>query len=113
MDTAPDFGKAIAALVEAIVPMAIDAAIRDGRITAPALVGPDLGQRRYLTEEEVSVLFGVKKSTLQSWRRKSKGPHFTKPGKHIMYALEDLDAFFGTARVRSFEADSRKQGFRR
>lgn len=105
--------EAIEGLVRAIVPLAIDAAIADGRIQGQPNLGPDLSQRRYLTEAEASKLYGLRKSTLENWRRKSRGPHFCKPGKHIMYAREDLEAYFAKERIRSFEADARSSGPRR
>lgn len=104
---------AIEDLIRAIVPLAIDAAIADGRIQMQPSQGPDLGQRRYLTEGEVCELYGVKKSTLSYWRRKSRGPHFCKPGKQVIYAREDLDAYFNRERIRSHEADSAQTRSRR
>ncbi len=98
---------AICDLVRALVPLAIDAAIQDGRLQAQPAQGANLDQRRYLNEDEVFELYGVKKSTLSHWRRKSMGPEFCKRGKRIMYARPDLDAYFGKGRIRTLEADSR------
>ncbi len=95
-------GDAVAALIEDIARRAIDAAIRDGRLK-PAAAAPMV--KKTLTQDEVAELYNIPKSTLADWRRESKGPAWTKPGKQVLYRVVDLEAFFEAQRVRTFQSD--------
>lgn len=102
----PNLAAALDALVRAIVPLAIDAAIADGRLQAPQRQvdhGP-----RMLTAKLVAELYGVSESTLADWRSRSKGPAWSKPGKHVLYNVEDVESYFAKARVRTLESDQER-----
>ena len=93
---------AVTAYIESVARRAIDAAIRDGRLK-PAAAAPVL--KRALTQDEVAKLYNIPKSTLADWRRESKGPAWTKPGKQVLYRVVDLEAFFEAQRVRTLQSD--------
>lgn len=48
----------------------------------------------YLTESQVAMLAGVKKSTLESWRKKSKGPESILFGNEPLYSTGDVRVYF-------------------
>jgi len=95
---------ALTDFVESIVRRTIDAAIRDGRLqpVRQAEAGP---AKRTLTSKEVAERYGVSVRTLADWRSGSAGPVWTKPGKVVLYRVEDLEAYFAAKRVRTLEAD--------
>lgn len=95
-------GDAITSFIESVVRRTIDAAIRDGRLK-PAAAAPVV--KKALTQKEVAELYGIPIGTLADWRRESMGPAWTKPGKHILYRVVDLDAFFEAQRVRTLQSD--------
>lgn len=50
----------------------------------------------YLTEAQVAMLAGVKKSTLESWRKRSKGPDSILFGNEPLYSIGTVKSFFET-----------------
>lgn len=97
-------GNHLSAFIESVVKQAIDAAIRDGRLQ-PAAAKPYGVDKKTLTTKEVSKRYGVAEGTLADWRRESKGPAWTKPGKQVLYRVQDVDAFFARNVVRTLESD--------
>ena len=95
---------ALAAFIESVVRKTIDAAIRDGRLK-PAAAEPQGVGKKTLTTREVSECYGVAEGTLADWRRESKGPAWTRPGKQVLYRVQDVDAFFAGKVVRTLESD--------
>ncbi len=57
--------------------------------------------RRYLTVVEAASHLGVSKSWLDKSRLRGDGPAFIRIGANVRYAVEDLDAFAASRRVRS------------
>ncbi|GAB6125058.1 helix-turn-helix domain-containing protein [Humidesulfovibrio idahonensis] len=100
----PGSVDALAAFINSIVTKTIDAAIKDGRLQ-PVQTQHDGVQKKTLTTREVAERYNVKVSTLQDWRGRSMGPVYTKPGRNVLYRVEDLEAFFSGQRVRTRESD--------
>ena len=48
---------------------------------------------RLLTEQEAAELLNLSRRTLEAWRRRGKGPRFTKLGKLVRYRLQDVEQF--------------------
>ena len=48
---------------------------------------------RHLYQEDVARRWGVSPRTLERWRWERKGPPYLKIGHHIVYRLEDIEAF--------------------
>lgn len=48
----------------------------------------------YLTETQVAMLAGVKKSTLESWRKRAKGPDSILFGNEPLYSKADVKGYF-------------------
>ena len=57
------------------------------------------GQRRLSEREAAEYLAVVSVRTLQDWRTNRVGPAYSKLGRRICYAVEDLDAFVARTRV--------------
>jgi hypothetical protein len=55
----------------------------------------DMGDRKYLTAEEVSERYrgAVSVGTLRNWRAMRVGPTFVKIGKAVLYPIDELDAW--------------------
>jgi hypothetical protein len=62
-------------------------------------------KKRTLTTKDVSQLYNVPAGTLAEWRRNSKGPAWNKPGKSVLYRVEDVEAYFDAQRVRTLASD--------
>ena len=59
-----------------------------------------LHERRRLSEREAAAYLGpVTQRTLQDWRTNGVGPAYSKLGRRVCYAIEDLDAFVARTRV--------------
>jgi hypothetical protein len=57
-------------------------------------------ERRRLSEREAALYLGVVTArTLQDWRTNGVGPAYSKLGRRVCYAVEDLDAFIAGGRV--------------
>jgi excisionase family DNA binding protein len=52
---------------------------------------PDLDE--YLTVREAAALLKLHPSTLNNWRTFGVGPRFTRFGRHVRYAKNDLAAW--------------------
>lgn len=50
----------------------------------------------YLTEAQVAMLAGVKKTTLESWRKRAKGPESILFGNEPLYSIGTVKKFFET-----------------
>lgn len=61
-----------------------------------------------LTDREAPTVIGVKRKTLQEWRRLGKGPQFIRVSNRIFYTYEDLIAFLATC-PRTVARRSRRQ----
>ena len=56
----------------------------------------------YLIESQVATLAGVKRSTLESWRKRSKGPGYILFGNEPLYSIADVKGYFDSlAQARS------------
>lgn len=56
---------------------------------------------RYLKNREAAAYLNVSESWLNKSRITGTGPAFIKIGSGVLYAVEDLDAFAASRRVRS------------
>ncbi|MUV15426.1 helix-turn-helix domain-containing protein [Noviluteimonas gilva] len=66
-----------------------------------------LHERRRLSEREAAAYLGpVTARTLQDWRTNGVGPAYSKLGRRVCYAIEDLDAFIAGGRVEPKSAAS-------
>jgi predicted site-specific integrase-resolvase len=54
---------------------------------------PRPAEHRLLTDREAPDVVGVKRKTLQEWRRLGKGPEFVRVSNRIFYRYGDLLAF--------------------
>lgn len=59
---------------------------------------PDNPTHDYLNTLEAASLLRLSKSTLDKWRCTGGGPRFSKLGKRVLYALDDLTEFFALNR---------------
>lgn len=50
-------------------------------------------QPRFLRAREAARHIGIAEKTLANWRSAGKGPRFSRLGRAIVYAREDLDLF--------------------
>lgn len=50
-------------------------------------------QPRFLRARDAARHIGVAEKTLANWRSAGKGPRFSRLGRAIVYAREDLDRF--------------------
>lgn len=50
-------------------------------------------QPRFLRARDAARHIGVAEKTLANWRSAGKGPRFSRLGRAIVYAREDLDCF--------------------
>lgn len=65
---------------------------------------------RYLRTEQAAGYCGSTKSTFEKLRVVGRGAPFSKLGKTVVYAVEDLDAWIAERRFRSTaEADAARQ----
>ncbi|MEU5953533.1 helix-turn-helix domain-containing protein [Streptomyces sp. NPDC047525] len=66
--------------------------------TAPAQSDPRATLRgglpdRYLTPDDIAVIFGVPLETVYQWRKKRTGPPGFRVGKHVRYDPADVRAY--------------------
>lgn len=54
-------------------------------------LGPQVA--KYLTTEEVAERFRTAPSTIRYWKLIGKGPRAVRPGRRVLYALADVEAF--------------------
>ena len=55
-------------------------------------------ERQYLTTTEVADLLRTDPGTLRYWRHVGKGPRSFRPGRRVLYAVEDVEAWLATER---------------
>ena len=48
---------------------------------------------KHLNQVELSRRWSLSPRTLERWRWLRQGPHFLKIGGHVIYRLEDIEAF--------------------
>jgi hypothetical protein len=53
----------------------------------------EISKKDYLSESEVSIFTGIKPSTLQNHRHKSRGIPYLKYGKKVIYRRSDVVSF--------------------
>ena len=70
-------------------------------MTAIPMQTAQLGDVRYLTNEEAAEFLRLSPRTLEKRRMLGDGPRFRKVGRRVIYALDDLICW---ADARSFEA---------
>lgn len=46
-----------------------------------------------VAQPRAAELLGVSEYTLEDWRKRGVGPHFTHLGRAVRYSLADLEAF--------------------
>jgi hypothetical protein len=68
---------------------------QEPRISLPAPV-QESHKDRLLTDKEAPEIVGVKRKTLQEWRRLGIGPKFLRVSNRIFYRYADLIAFLTT-----------------
>ncbi|SFK75339.1 helix-turn-helix domain-containing protein [Methylophaga sulfidovorans] len=54
---------------------------------------------KLITPQDTAKLLNVKVGTLANWRSMGEGPAYTKIGKSVRYALEDINEFIAKGRV--------------
>jgi excisionase family DNA binding protein len=53
-----------------------------------------------MSTDEAAQFLGVKRSTLETWRAKRRGPTYCKPGgKRVTYRVADLRAYLAACAV--------------
>ena len=62
-----------------------------------------LRRKPSLNSNEVEQLYGLKSTTLKTWRCRGRGPAYIKDGSVILYDQRDLLAFLEARRVRTGE----------
>jgi len=62
-----------------------------------------LRRKLSLTSDEVERLYGLKSTTLKTWRCNGRGPAYIKDGGVVLYDQRDLLAFLEARRVRTGE----------
>lgn len=60
-----------------------------------------MGEKEYLTQDEVSKLTGVAKGTLENWRVKKIGPPYLKLGRSVRYKLSDLNEWLASREMKT------------
>jgi len=49
--------------------------------------------RGIVSDVEASELLGLKPQTLRNWRCQSRGPAYSKIGRRVIYAVQDLENY--------------------
>jgi Helix-turn-helix domain len=57
----------------------------------------------YMTTAEVAARFRRPEATIRWWRYTGYGPASIKAGKHVLYAVEDVEAFEAQLRAEAAE----------
>ena len=55
--------------------------------------------QKYLTPEEVSLVYNIPVNTLSQWRVQGIGPCYYKLGAAVRYKITDMDEFMETNRM--------------
>jgi len=56
---------------------------------------------QWLTERQVSEITNMALPTLRNWRAKGKGPRYSKVGKSVRYAADDIQQYMAAHNVRT------------
>jgi len=64
-------------------------------------------EKRWIGEKEVSTMTGRKLPTLRNDRFLGRGLPYTKMGKSVRYAVEDVVAYMEARRISTSDAPSR------
>jgi len=65
--------------------------------------------QKKLNTAEAAEYLGVRPNTLEVWRCKHKGPHYSKIGSHVLYDMADLEAFFHARAVSTLKSPDKAQ----
>ena len=60
--------------------------------------------KQWLTAAQVEEMTGIKEKTLANWRSQGRGPQYHKVGKIIRYALEEIERWMQSFRVRTIDS---------
>ncbi len=60
---------------------------------------------RYVSEKEVSQITGLALPTLRNWRFKRTGMPYSKVGRSVRYAMEDVLHYMESRKVRTDEGN--------
>jgi len=52
-----------------------------------------------VTDVQASEILGLSKQTLRNWRSQSRGPAYSKLGRRVIYAVQDLERYRDRNRV--------------
>ncbi len=66
-----------------------------------------VNDERLLTPREVAEYLQVPGSTLSQWRYLGRGPAWVKLGRHVRYAVADLNDYVAAQRVSTTDGSSR------
>lgn len=50
-------------------------------------------EKRTLTPEQVEEIYNISTKTLANWRTLKIGPPYSKPGRRVLYRVEDIEKF--------------------
>ncbi len=64
--------------------------------------------KQKLNTEEAAAYLGIRPNTLEVWRCKHKGPRYAKIGSRVLYAPEDLEAFFAARSIDTQDTAPRR-----
>lgn len=56
-------------------------------------------EKKFLNENEVAEVYGMKVRTLQQWRHLKRGPRYVKVGRSVRYAVSDVENFLNNGEV--------------
>lgn len=62
---------------------------------------PTMSETKYLTAAEAAIYMRVEVGTAAKWRCSGNGPKFTRAGRKILYAVQDLESFLTNRTRRS------------
>ena len=61
-----------------------------------------MNEPEYLSPKEVQAVFGIRVSTLASWRCRGLGPDYYKPEGTVYYKRSELDEYMKAQRVKCY-----------
>jgi hypothetical protein len=70
----------------------------------------EVSKKEFLNESEVSILTGIKPSTLQNHRHKGRGFPFLKYGKKVIYRRSDVIAHLDSCLIGNQKQTSNENG---
>ena len=78
-----------------------------GRNLAPK----ETASQEYLSPKAIEAIYGLNSKTLSGWRRKGRGPAFSKDGSLILYRCQDVENYLKSRRVRTIEQPGLREKF--